>query len=341
MTLSDRKKKILYSLVDDYIVTAEPVSSKKIQEEHLPDYSSATIRNELSALESMGYLVQPHTSAGRVPSQKAFRFYVDQLMVTPLTQDEISAIEGHFTDKVSSMQEVMQKVAEVIAEVTHYTSVAVEDAVDKEIVQKIKLVKLSQGNALVLVVSDRNVFKDHIIDIPSNLTEEDLEKVNGWLNKLFTPKKLEELKSLDLNEILDDELSALRGLFAEVLDILKEVSNKKQEIITQGASQILDYPEYSDKDNAKQFLQTIEQKQKLAKMFTSQGDGMELSIKIGREEDVNLPDGCSLVTAKIGLNNSSYGNIGVIGPVRMDYKKVVSVLDHMGRLIEKLLSEEE
>lgn len=341
MTLSDRKKKILYSLVDDYIVTAEPVSSKKIQEEHLPDYSSATIRNELSALESMGYLVQPHTSAGRVPSQKAFRFYVDQLMVTPLTQDEISAIEGHFTDKVSSMQEVMQKVAEVIAEVTHYTSVAVEDAVDKEIVQKIKLVKLSQGNALVLVVSDRNVFKDHIIDIPSNLTEEDLEKVNGWLNKLFTPKKLEELKSLDLNEILDDELSALRGLFAEVLDILKEASNKKQEIITQGASQILDYPEYSDKDNAKQFLQTIEQKQKLAKMFTSQGDGMELSIKIGREEDVNLPDGCSLVTAKIGLNNSSYGNIGVIGPVRMDYKKVVSVLDHMGRLIEKLLSEEE
>lgn len=341
MTLSDRKKKILYSLVDDYIVTAEPVSSKKIQEEHLPDYSSATIRNELSALESMGYLVQPHTSAGRVPSQKAFRFYVDQLMVTPLTQDEISAIEGHFTDKVSSMQEVMQKVAEVIAEVTHYTSVAVEDAVDKEIVQKIKLVKLSQGNALVLVVSDRNVFKDHIIDIPSNLTEEDLEKVNGWLNKLFTPKKLEELKSLDLNEILDDELSALRGLFAEVLDILKEVSNKKQEIITQGASQILDYPEYSDKDNAKQFLQTIEQKQKLAKMFTSQGDGMELSIKIGREEDVNLPDGCSLVTAKIGFNNSSYGNIGVIGPVRMDYKKVVSVLDHMGRLIEKLLSEEE
>lgn len=341
MTLSDRKKKILYSLVDDYIVTAEPVSSKKIQEEHLPDYSSATIRNELSALESMGYLVQPHTSAGRVPSQKAFRFYVDQLMVTPLTQDEISAIEGHFTDKVSSMQEVMQKVAEVIAEVTHYTSVAVEDAVDKEIVQKIKLVKLSQGNALVLVVSDRNVFKDHIIDIPSNLTEEDLEKVNGWLNKLFTPKKVEELKSLDLNEILDDELSALRGLFAEVLDILKEVSNKKQEIITQGASQILDYPEYSDKDNAKQFLQTIEQKQKLAKMFTSQGDGMELSIKIGREEDVNLPDGCSLVTAKIGLNNSSYGNIGVIGPVRMDYKKVVSVLDHMGRLIEKLLSEEE
>ena len=341
MTLSDRKKKILYSLVDDYIVTAEPVSSKKIQEEHLPDYSSATIRNELSALESMGYLVQPHTSAGRVPSQKAFWFYVDQLMVTPLTQDEISAIEGHFTDKVSSMQEVMQKVAEVIAEVTHYTSVAVEDAVDKEIVQKIKLVKLSQGNALVLVVSDRNVFKDHIIDIPSNLTEEDLEKVNGWLNKLFTPKKLEELKSLDLNEILDDELSALRGLFAEVLDILKEVSNKKQEIITQGASQILDYPEYSDKDNAKQFLQTIEQKQKLAKMFTSQGDGMELSIKIGREEDVNLPDGCSLVTAKIGLNNSSYGNIGVIGPVRMDYKKVVSVLDHMGRLIEKLLSEEE
>lgn len=341
MTLSDRKKKILYSLVDDYIVTAEPVSSKKIQEEHLPDYSSATIRNELSALESMGYLVQPHTSAGRVPSQKAFRFYVDQLMVTPLTQDEISAIEGHFTDKVSSMQEVMQKVAEVIAEVTHYTSVAVEDAVDKEIVQKIKLVKLSQGNALVLVVSDRNVFKDHIIDIPSNLTEEDLEKVNGWLNKLFTPKKLEELKSLDLNEILDDELSALRGLFAEVLDILKEVSNKKQEIITQGASQILDYPEYSDKDNAKQFLQTIEQKQKLAKMFTSQGDGMELSIKIGREEDVNLPDGCSLVTAKIGLNNSSYGNIGVIGPVRMDYKKVVSVLDHMGRLIEKLLGEEE
>ncbi len=140
MTLSERKKKILYSLVDDYIITAEPVSSKKIQEEHLPDYSSATIRNELSALESMGYLVQPHTSAGRIPSQKAFRFYVDQLMVTPLTQEEINVIEERFGDKISSMQEVMAKVAEVLAEVTHYTSVAVEDAVEKETVKKINLV---------------------------------------------------------------------------------------------------------------------------------------------------------------------------------------------------------
>jgi heat-inducible transcriptional repressor len=341
LTLSERKKKILYSLVDDYIITAEPVSSKKIQEEHLPDYSSATIRNELSALESMGYLVQPHTSAGRIPSQKAFRFYVDQLMVTPLTQEEINVIEERFGDKISSMQEVMAKVAEVLAEVTHYTSVAVEDAVEKETVKKINLVPLSQGNALVLVVSDRNVFKDSIIKIPDNLSERDLKKVNDWLNELFTPKKLEELKELNLDEILNEELKALKGLFGEVLDILREVSNKKQQIITQGAAQILDYPEYSDKDSAKQFLQTIEQKQKLASMFSAEDDGMELSIKIGREEEGNLPDGCSLVTAKIGVNKNSFGNVGVIGPVRMDYKKVVSVLDHIGKLIEKLLGEED
>lgn len=341
MTLSERKKKILYSLVDDYIVTAEPVSSKKIQEEHLPDYSSATIRNELSALESMGYLVQPHTSAGRIPSQKAFRFYVDQLMVSPLTGEEISAIEQHFTDKISSMQDVMVKATQVLAEITHYTSVAVEDASDNETVQNIRLVKLSQGSALVLIVSDRNVFKDNIVDVPQNLGEKDLEKVNDWLNKLFTPKKLEELKTIDLNEILEDELLTLKNLFEDVLNILREASNKKQEIITRGAAQILDYPEYSDKDSAKQFLQTIEQKQKLAQMFTSDEDGMEMSIKIGREEEGNLPDGCSLVTAKIGINKGSIGNVGVIGPVRMDYKKVVSVLDHIGKLIEKLLNEED
>ena len=341
MTLSDRKKKILYSLVDDYIVTAEPVSSKKIQEEHLPDYSSATIRNELSALESMGYLVQPHTSAGRIPSQKAFRFYVDQLMVTPLSQDEITAIEGHFVDKISSMQDVMSKVTTVLSEVTHLTSVAVEDSATGEVVQTIKLVRLTQGNALVLVVSDKNVFKDHIIEIPDNLSDNDLEKVNNWLNHLFTPKKIDELRALNLDEVLDEELKVLQGLFEDVLKVLREVSKKKKEIITQGAAQILDYPEYSDKDNAKQFLQVIEQKQKLADMFAGDDNGMELNIKIGREEEQNLPDGCSLVTAKIGINKNSYGNIGVIGPVRMDYKKVVSVLDHIGKLIEKLLSEEE
>ena len=340
MTLSDRKKKILYSLVDDYIVTAEPVSSKKIQAEHLPDYSSATIRNELSALESMGYLVQPHTSAGRIPSQKAFRFYVDQLMVTPLSQDEISAIEGHFVDKISSLQDVMSKVTSVLSEVTHLTSVAVEDSATGELVQSIKLVRLTQGNALVLVVSDKNVFKDHIIEIPENLSEDDLAKVNGWLNHLFTPKSIDELRSLKLDEVLDEELKILQGLFEDVLKILRDVSKKKKEIITQGAAQILDYPEYSDKDNAKQFLQVIEQKQKLADMF-AEDNGMELNIKIGREEEQNLPDGCSLVTAKIGINKNSYGNIGVIGPVRMDYKKVVSVLDHIGKLIEKLLNEEE
>lgn len=341
MTLSDRKKKILYSLVDDYIVTAEPVSSKKIQEEHLPDYSSATIRNELSALESMGYLVQPHTSSGRIPSQKAFRFYVDQLMVTPLSRDEISAIESHFTDKISSMQDVMSRVAEVLAEVTHYTSVAVGDSIGKETINKIRLVQLTQGNALVLIVSDRNVFKDHIIDVPVNLSEKDLENVNNWLNKLFTPKKVDELKDIDLVDVLNDELKSLHEIFEDVLKILREVSMKKQEIITQGASQILDYPEYNDIDNAKQFLQTIEQKQKLAKLFSTEDNGLELNIKIGREEEQDLPDGCSVVTAKVGLNQNSIGNIGVIGPVRMDYKKVVSVLDHIGKLIEKLLNEEE
>jgi len=332
--LSDRKKRILRSLVDDYIASASPVSSKDIQEKHLSDFSSATIRNEMSALESMGYLVQPHTSAGRVPSNKAFRFYVDQLMeAAPLDEYEIELIREHFGKSLTGIREIMESAAKVLAKVTRYPSVAVGEVSGKELLKNILPVRVSDDKALVLIVTDAHVFKDAHIDIAGDVTDQSLADAGKWLNKLFVNKTIDELRSVKKTGLLlNAELLRFQKLFDDVLDLLVKVSERKREVFAEGGSQMLQYPEYSDVERAKQFLTVIENKDGLAELIDD--NNLEMSIKIGKEDDENVPEGCALVTAKF----SGVGNAAVIGPVRMDYRKVVSVMEHIGKVIESIIS---
>lgn len=345
MPLSERKKKILKAVVDGYIESATPVSSKEIQEKHLPDCSSATIRNELSALESMGYLVQPHVSAGRAPSEKAFRLYVDELMEAgPLTETEISVIDNYFTKQIDNIEDVVGNVAKVLSEITNYTSVFIKERVKTEKVEGIKLVQLTQSSALLIIVTDNNVFKDNIIDLPEHLDDKGVDKAQKWLNKLFAGRTLCDIAS-DKNEkqIIADEFSLYRRLYEKVLELLVKLSNcADKEVITQGAGKILEYPEYSDPELAKNFIAAIEQKQQLAEMFEDENNNenkAEFSVKIG-QEDETLPEGCSVVSARINFNDKIHGSAGVIGPVRMNYKKVVSVLDHISKLLDNILGDD-
>ncbi len=342
MALSERKKKILRAVVDGYIETASPVSSKEIQEKHLPECSSATIRNELSALESMGYLVQPHVSAGRAPSEKAFRLYVDELMETgPLSDTEIQVIDKYFINRIDSIEDVVENVAKVLSDITNYTSVVIKDS-KCEKVEAIKLVQLTAKTALLVIVTDVNVLKDNIIDLPDSLDEKGVMHAQKWLNRLFAGRTLCEIAGNGDNKaIIEQEFALYRQLYEKVLEILVKLSScAGKEVVTQGAGKIFEYPEYSDPELAKNFISTIEQKQQLAEIFENPDDnGIEFSVKIGQENQT-IPEGCSVVSARININDKIHGSAGVIGPVRMNYKKVVSVLDHISKLLDNILGED-
>lgn len=338
MALSERKKKILRAVVDGYIETAAPVSSKDIQQRCLSDCSSATIRNELSALESMGYLVQPHISSGRAPSSKAFRLYVDELMEAgPLSEEEIRLINGYFNHQMNSLEEMVSSVAKVITKITNYTSVVVKNHSNAEIIKVIKLLELPDNSALVVIVTDAEIYKDNFIDLPKVMDGKWIDNAVNLLNKLFGNKTLNEIKNTqNLQELIGEEFDLYREIYYKVLGIIIKMSRTaKNEVITEGTGKIFEHPEYSDIEKAKAFITTMEQKDKLAQLIHS--EGQDISIKIGEECD--LPEGCSVVTAPININDKTVGSASVIGPIRMNYKKVLSVLDHIGKILDNIITE--
>lgn len=332
--LSDRKKKILCAVVDGYIEKSQPISSKEIQEKYLPDCSSATIRNELSALESMGFLIQPHVSAGRVPSEKAFRFYVDQLASTePLSADEISIIQKYFSRKISTMEEVITAVTHVISDVTNYTSVVVKSDLSDRIIA-IRLVDLSNGKLLAVIVTESTVLKDGIVDISDDFSEHVRMQTEHWLNNLFVGKHISEFVNFDYPyALINSQFEKYNAVFKKIIDVLKKVSLENgMAVETYGENKIFQHNEYSDVESAERFFKQLDKKQELAKLFTDDGgENGSVTIKIGAED--HAPQGCSVVTARVPLGENVSGSIGVIGPVRMNYKKVLCVLDKLGELI--------
>ena len=332
--LSERKKKILCAVVDSYIDKAEPVSSKDIQEEYLTECSSATIRNELSTLESMGYLVQPHVSAGRVPSEKAFRFYVNELLTqSDLTSAEAELIEQYFTHKISTLEDVMTAVTKIISELTHYTSVVVkEDTSDT--ITAIKLLDLSNGKLLVVIVTDSRVLKDGMVDLPDDFDENMIAQAQRWLNKIFCGKHVSEFINFNYPfALVNDEFSQYNALFKKIIDVLKKVSLLNgMDVEMYGENKIFEH----DVEHAQKFLTQMEDKVQIAEILTDDGGvSGSVTVKIGSEE--HAPEGCAVVTTRVNLGDNVSSAIGVIGPVRMNYKKVLSVLDKISAILIDLV----
>lgn len=336
--LSERKKKILCAVVDEYIDKASPISSKDIQQEYLSECSSATIRNELSALESMGYLIQPHVSAGRVPSEKAFRFYVNELLCdTSLTSAEVEMIDNYFNRKHGSLEDVIVAVTKLISEITNYTAVVVKEDMS-DTITAIKLLDLSNGKLLVVIVTDSRVLKDGMLDIPDEFTEQMVVQAERWLNKLFVGKHVSEFINFTYPyTLVNDEFSQFNALFKKIIDVLRKQSLfNGMDVSTYGERKTLQHHEYSDVHQAQKFLAELEDKDKIAEMFTYDGgENGSVTVKIGASD--NAPEGCSVVSARVSLGENVSGSIGVIGPVRMNYKKVLAVLDRISDIIIDLV----
>ncbi len=337
MELSERKKKILQLVVSDYIETAVPVSSKSITEKHLSNLSSATVRSELAALEELGYLSQPHTSAGRIPSNEAYKLYVSELMVKEsLTVTELDYIKEIFLKNTNDVEEVIKQTAKIISDLTNYTSLAVASHDAQETIENIKLIRIKQDSALLLIVTQTKLLKDSIIELSSQMTDGRIEEANILLEKMFVGKTFNEICNIDL--LLDESFESYKSVFIKVIDALKEYVTLSDDVILEGTDKILDNPEYADLDKLKRFMSIVTKKDKVIDLLSDDGRDIKINVKIGSDGYEGLPDECSVVSATYSVGGIKLGTYGVIGPVRMDYKKVVSVLENVGRILENILS---
>lgn len=321
--LTDRKKRLLEAVVDSYITSAEPISSAAIQQGYMPDVSSATIRSELAGLEEMGYLVKPHVSAGRVPSSKAYRFYVDRLMENVTPQD-IDTLEREGRARIEGVESVVKEAVKVVSDVTNYTSLMVLEGVDDLIVKQVKLVSLGDNTALVIIITDGGVLRDNVIALPEGSEEGYLESASAIINGSMAGKSI---KAIAGGEIVSG-MEEFKALFDQIVALLRGYA-AGGEVYVEGADKIFAYPEYRDVENVKGFLSVISQKDKLQEL--TRGDGVEITVRIGAEEGVK---NMAVVSAKYLLSGNQIGHVGVIGPERMDYKKVIKVLTTLGKMSE-------
>lgn len=331
--LSPRKQKILQALVEEYISTGEPVSSGEIKAKYMTEISSATIRSELAALEEMGYLIQPHVASGRIPSSKGYKTYCETFVHNkPLTVKEKETINSYFEDKIVQMEDIVKKTAQIISDVTNYTSVIVINDISKVKIREIKLVDLGDDMALVIIITDSGVLRDKTITLPENMNEGYLATANNLINNIFKGKYVDEIVFTD--DLVNSEMDNFRDLVEKLIEVIASYSEIDKKVFMEGELKMLDYPECNDIDSAKNFLSIVNQKENLLKLIEN-NDDIEFSVKIGNEQ--GGIDNSAIVTAKYKINGKEVGQVGVIGPERMDYNKVVSVLNYMSKAVDEVV----
>lgn len=332
--LDDRKMKILRAIVSNYLETGEPVGSRTISKYTDLNLSSATIRNEMADLEEMGYIIQPHTSAGRIPTDLGYRFYVDQLMEE---KEEVEEVKSSLLERVDRMELLLKQVAKVLAYNTNYATMVTAPAYNNKTIKFIQLSQVDSSNLLAVIVVDGNIIKNQLIHMDVELDNEDVLKFNILLNTFLQGASLEDINLEMIQEMrkqAGDYGNILEQIFQAVSDAIHEA--KDVEIYTSGATNILKYPELGDISIASELLETIEDKEELNHLLAetvhkenNQSEESGIQVYIGNETPVQNMKDCSLVTATYKMPEGAKGTIGIIGPKRMDYKKVVSTLKNL------------
>lgn len=338
MELDARKMRILQAIIDDYIMTATPVGSRTIAKRADIGFSPATIRNEMADLEEMGYLDQPHTSAGRVPSDKAYRLYVNSIMQrAKLSEAEVRYIRDHYSRRLDEVDEVVKQTAWVLSSMTKYTSMVLAPQLHAIKLKYIHLVPVAEDKALAIIVTDAGMTRDSIIRIPPGMAPDALERLGRTLTARFANCRLDEITLAQFNE-LSGEVAQQRAFFDEMLrSVRRSMAKGGRSVELSGATNILNYPEYSDMDRARALLTAIEEKDLLYRVLT-EATNVEFSVRIGSEnEDESIQD-CSVVTATYKIGSNPIGSFGVIGPTRMDYARVLAMLGLIGRSLSDVLT---
>lgn len=337
MELNERKLNILRAIVKDYIETAEAIGSRTISKKYDLGVSAATIRNEMADLEELGYLVQPHTSAGRVPTEKGYRLYVDSLMgKNELTDDEKHAIEMCMEHNIGNINRLMNETSKMLSKLTNYTTVAITKKVQDNIIKHVQLVNLSDEDILLIVVSEKGDIRKTHIKTNSNIEQSKLNIISDNLTKRLSGKSVSDLDDNFISYI-KYQIGEFSIIVDEIINMLNQESSKGDySMYLSGATNIFNYPEFRDVIKAKEFLNMIEEKENIAKLIKEPGITKDnRKITIGVENGGELAKDCSIVTATYNVGENALGKISFIGPTRMDYERLCSIINYMSMLINK------
>ena len=334
--LDDRKKRVLQAIVEEYINTAEPVSSNALISKYDLNCSSATIRNEMSDLEKKGLLDKMHTSSGRVPSAKGYRYYVDELLKDDnISLEEVKYISNKLETKVHEIEDLTKITANTISEITHYTTVTIGPKADEQIIQEIKFVLLGTRMLLAIIMTDTGMVKETIIKFDEDINEKQVETLNYMFNNKLKGQPIERIDK-PLEEYLYQEMSDMVKVIKPIIEQIKKVLFEENKIELQGTRKELDLPEFNSLQVAKNFMNILDEKELIADMLNS-GFAEDINVYIGGEgegEEEKLKD-FSMVTFKHKVGNKDLGTIGIIGPKRMDYSKVISVMKYISKKLNE------
>lgn len=333
MELDERKVKILNSIIQTYLITGEPVGSRTISKYTDLNLSSATIRNEMSDLEDLGYIIQPHTSAGRIPSDKGYRFYVDNMMKEKIA--EVDEMKEVILERADKLDHLLKHVAKLLAANTNYATMISAPKYKRNKLRFIQLSRVAENQLLVVVMLEGNLIKNKLIEVDDQFGEDEVAKLNILLNTFLQGLNLQEI-NMELIQRMKAQAEGYGQVISHIIDAVAILIQEEDdlEIYTSGTTNLLKYPELGDREKATELLYMMEEKQALSELIVDQQDSEDgtknpIQIYIGSETPVSTMKDCSVVTAKYELGEGYQGTIGIIGPKRMDYKKVVGNLQTM------------
>lgn len=328
--LDDRKLKVLHAIINSYLITAEPIGSRTISKEYDIGVSSATIRNEMSDLEELGYLNKPHTSAGRIPSDKAYRLYVDAILNQSKSLEHKKSINKDLKKvllkEVREIEELIQNATKILAGVTNYTALAMTPQLKESTLKHIQLISINDNKILIVIVNDSGIVKNTIFRVDESIPSDQLNIINNFLNK-----KLKGLSFKEINAEIDtgllEELYDYKTIVEKIIPIInKSLDNVDDvDIFADGVTNIFNFPEYKDISRAKTFISFLEEKDLIIDLFLKNTSD-DIDIVIGSENYYDEIKDCSLIIATYRFAGETIGKIGVIGPTRMDYYNVIDAV---------------
>lgn len=339
MRMDERKQQILLAIIKDYVNTAEPVGSRTISRKYKLGVSPATIRNEMSDLEEMGYIEQPHTSAGRIPSNLGYRYYVDCLMQREqLSAEEEGTIRRGYQNKVREVGEILNRTGRMMAQLTHYTALVQMPNFGRSAYKHVQIVLMAPSQAILIVVMDTGAVHHQMMTVSENITQQDLDQISSVLNAKLQGKTMDSIR-LNLIKEIYFELSKHRSILDLAIELMQDgiTPVKEDKIYLEGVFNILNQPEFHNVERVKVLLSLLEQENLLKDILDYPKDSQGITIKIGKENNRQEIQDCSMVTATYQVGDKILGTIGVLGPTRMDYARVVTVVDCMSRNLSRTL----
>ncbi len=336
--LTERQMRILRMIVDDYIRSAEPVGSRTLSKQMAMDVSAATIRNEMADLEELGYLEQPHTSAGRVPSQQGYRYYVDHLLsdAVVLSSDDVLSIRSLFSERMVEMERVAHETAVMISELTRYTGVVLGPQVYDTTLKKLEIIPLNERSAVVLIVTSAGAVQNKTVTLPEGISPRDVERLFSILNHRLVGTPMYRIRSRVLQEITKEVARHVED-YEETMKLLDRIlpaltSERDDRVYLGGATNMLEQPEFRDLQKVRAVLSWLEQPYHVAEALRGEEkganrlSGIRVKVRIGGENSAGMLQDCSLITASYAVGDVPIGVIGVIGPTRMEYARVMRLM---------------